>query len=420
MNTRVPKIAPPEVKNNERPGWVTEIRKYKVITPLYGGGEETQKPDSVTTVRASEVRGHLRFWWRATRGGQFGGDLKKMRDEEELIWGSSGEKGKPGPSNVVVQIINPQKGMPKKDQRKGDRTIHIAHPSADWSYVAFPLRESRGAVLEGVYFDLEIKYPNEIKNEVETALWAWETFGGIGARTRRGFGAIQNLSSTLFSMREAQEKIAAGISSHVVNGFWAKGVPHLTRSLRYVIKQEQDSSAQIAWEHLFKQLKNFRQQRFPGSGSPFGRSKWSEPDAIRRLPGMTSIAKHSKPRVTVDKFPRGKFGLPIIFKFKDEDGGDPVQTSLEGAEHDRLGSPLILRPLACSDGALGIAAILEWEPINSDEKYTPPNGLTLKSSARVYDVKSELTIAEAEKIEPLNIKGKPQPDVLQAFLDFLK
>ncbi|GAB4403850.1 MAG: type III-B CRISPR module RAMP protein Cmr1 [Anaerolineales bacterium] len=418
MNTRVPKKSPPEVMSNEKPGWVTEIRKYKVITPLYGGGEETQKADSITTVRASEVRGHLRFWWRATRGGQFDGDLKKMRDAEENIWGSSGEKGKPGPSKVSVRIINSQKGMLKKDQKKGDRSVHIAHPSADWSYVAFPLRESNGSVLEGVSFELEIRYPDKAKNEVETALWAWETFGGIGARTRRGFGALQNVSSPLFSMREVQEKIASGISSYVVDGLWANGVPHLSRTLRYVIKQ--DTNAQVAWEHLFKQLKSFRQQRFPSSGSPFGRSKWSEPDAIRRLPGMTSIAKHSKPRVTVDKFPRGKFGLPIIFKFKDEDGGDPSQTSLEGAEHDRLGSPLILRPLACSDGALGIAVILEWEPINSDEKYTPPNGLTLKSSAQIYDVKSDLTIAEAEKIEPLNLKGKPQPDILQAFLDYLK
>ena len=83
MSARVPKIDPPEVKNNERPGWVTEIRKYKVITPLYGGGEETQKPDSVTTVRASEVRGHLRFWWRALHGDW---KLDKLKTEEAKLF----------------------------------------------------------------------------------------------------------------------------------------------------------------------------------------------------------------------------------------------------------------------------------------------------------------------------------------------
>lgn len=426
MNTRVPKKSPPKVSPNERPGWVTEIRKYKVITPLYGGGEETQKADSITTVRASEVRGHLRFWWRATRGGQFDGDLKKMRETEEKIWGSSGEKDKPGPSPVSVRIISSTPGTPKSDQRRGDRTFHIAHPSADWSYVAFPLRESRGSVVEGVSFDLEIKYPEKIqdirvKDEVEAALWAWETFGGIGARTRRGFGALSRTidsQSPIPTKQAVQKMIEKSVNDYVVEGDWPYGVPHLARKLK--LKTISDTNAMTAWEHLFKQLKSFRQMRFDGVERRPGRSKWSEPDAIRRLPGMTSAAKHSRPRVMVDKFPRGEFGLPIIFKFKDDQEGDPSQTSLEGMQHDRLGSPLILRPIDCSDGALGLAVILEWESIDTDERYAPPGGLVLKSATRVYEVKSQLSHTEAEKIEPLNLKGKPQPDVLQAFLDYLK
>ena len=97
--------SPPAVLPNEKTGWVKQTRKYKVITPLYGGGEETQKADSITTVRATEVRGHLRFWWRATRGGAFNGNLKEMKKREEELWGSSGEKGKPGPSTVIVNVI---------------------------------------------------------------------------------------------------------------------------------------------------------------------------------------------------------------------------------------------------------------------------------------------------------------------------
>ena len=66
----------------------------------------------------------------------------------------------------------------------------------------------------------------------------------------------------------------------------------------------------------------------------------------------------------VQKFPRGKFGLPIIFEFKKDDvrNGDPKKSTLQGSEHDRLASPLILRPIDCSDGAVGLALLLEWEP----------------------------------------------------------
>jgi len=447
------------VKKDERPGWVTEIRKYKIITPLYGGGEETQKADSVTTVRATEVRGHLRFWWRATRGGlpEFEGKLEKMREREEQIWGSSAEKDKQGPSqvSVFVSVLDQNKGTPvfKKDvfKKREGRSVptDIGEPQSPWSYVAFPLRVEKdehgrvtkpaGSVLENVEFELKISCPAKLKDEVEVALWAWETFGGIGARTRRGFGALQCVekvdivknTSQKISAPKHNEVNADYIKKHLESGGkWPAGVPHLSSNLKFVTKVFSGDTIQAsiqAWEYVFGKLKNFRQDRYQGSTSPYGRSKWPEPDAIRRLPGIPSAAKHRMPRSTIDKFPRGQFGLPIIFKFKDND--DPAVTTLQGRklDHnkyiDRLASPLIIRPIACSDGAMGLAVILEWEPVESDERYTPPGGLWLTSKDYgEFQVESDLDASDAKDIEPLKDvdNGKPQPDVLQAFLDFLK
>ena len=64
---------PPPVIKRIKPDLVKQIRSYKVITPLFGGGVTPNEKDPVTTVRGSSVRGHLRFWWRATRGGEFVG-----------------------------------------------------------------------------------------------------------------------------------------------------------------------------------------------------------------------------------------------------------------------------------------------------------------------------------------------------------
>ena len=86
------------------PNTITQTRTYKLITPLFGGGAETQKPDAITTVRATEVRGHLRFWWRATHGGMFDGDLKKMKEAEENIWGSAAGEKKSGHSSIKIFI----------------------------------------------------------------------------------------------------------------------------------------------------------------------------------------------------------------------------------------------------------------------------------------------------------------------------
>src|SRR2546423_570031 len=88
------KFLPPQVKpdlSQRRIGGQTEklitrVLRYVVITPLFGGGVAPAVADPVTVVRGSEIRGHLRFWWRACRGGQYNGDLCAMKETEDLIW----------------------------------------------------------------------------------------------------------------------------------------------------------------------------------------------------------------------------------------------------------------------------------------------------------------------------------------------
>lgn len=443
MNTRVPKIAPPEVKNNERPGWVTEIRKYKVITPLYGGGEETQKPDSVTTVRASEVRGHLRFWWRATRGGAFDGNLKKMREAEEKIWGSSGEMGKPGPSSVIVAIITANLGVIDRPfeviaSRNGGPQVRGRSASKVHPYAAFPLqpeqRDARiGMETKPVYLDstftLEVRYKKEFKQDVDAALWCWEQFGGIGARTRRGFGALQCLSINddivpPQTVNSVKEYLIKNIENHIAkSGKWPKGIPHLGSNLERLKIINKNTDSISTWFEMIETLKKFRQFRRDNDRKGQGRSYWPEPEKIRKITRQR-LPKHQPIPTQAENFPRAKFGLPIIFHFKDanrryplEPNFDPRDTTLQGANNDRLASPLILRPLVCSkDSAVGVAVILEWEPLNSNELFTPPGGLILKDAPDNPAVHSDLEPEEIRNIKYL----QGNPDVLQAFLDYLK
>src|SRR5712692_5047904 len=82
---------PPPVAPVELLGFITQQREYELITPLFGGGVEPGFADPVTVVRATEIRGQLRFWWRAMRGGNpnFDGELRKMKQVEDLIWGAA-------------------------------------------------------------------------------------------------------------------------------------------------------------------------------------------------------------------------------------------------------------------------------------------------------------------------------------------
>src|SRR5260370_23220018 len=89
-----PEVSPPEVITAKQPdNVITQVREYQLITPLYGGGVKPAEADPITVVRATEIRGHLRFWWRACGGGRFNGNLAEVKKEEDAIWGKAYKKG---------------------------------------------------------------------------------------------------------------------------------------------------------------------------------------------------------------------------------------------------------------------------------------------------------------------------------------
>lgn len=401
---------------------VTQKRRYRLITPLFGGGAEPGKADPVTIVRGSEVRGQLRFWWRACRGGKFGGDLKRMKEAEDEIWGAASTPEKPRPSKVQIYVEVANEGKEEEPfklvERKGKKRPVLSENWSILAYAAFPLRGEEkkppGKVRGGVEFTLTITFPEQCRDDVEAALWAWETFGGIGARTRRGFGALQLVEVDGKRVQPpdpkgAEEFIRSKLRKHVVPGKWPKGVPHLSHDVRLKVTSPFPSPRE-AWEHLIGCLKKFRQSRPSTAPRQWGRSLWPEPDQIRRL--TKRCAPGHKPRSDVEKFPRAALGLPIIFHFKDK--GDPADTKLEGKDHDRLASPLILRPLACRGGwAVGLALVLEGAGLGP---FLEEDKLVLKGAPGEPEVEATLSPEEARRIPPL----RGETDVLKAFFAFLE
>lgn len=398
---------PPKVTKRENPEWITQTREYCLITPLFGGGVEAGKVDLVTPIHGTGIRGQLRFWWRATRAGLFS-TVEEMREAEGRIWGSATGEGQSGPSAVNVAVTMLDNGKPFKDSRG---STEIGHFRSEYSYVAFPLREQKGEVHEGIKFQLSLTYPQKYSDEIAATLWAWETFGGVGARVRRGFGAINLVSidgkvvAKPLAAR-AQEALQQEYKMHVIAGGPTE-VPRLVKHL-FSTRTVFDDPLK-AWMFVVEGLQTFRQQRKPGAAhNRPGRSKWPEPDAIRRMTGRAS-ARHISPLSHVDKFPRAQFGLPIIFHFKDQGAGDPSQTSLQGVNEDRLASPLILRPFACANNTFVALAVVLRAPA------TPPGGLALEGAPSKPSVSSKVSKSEAAKIAALN----GQPDVLLAFINHL-
>jgi CRISPR-associated protein Cmr1 len=451
MSRKDPVRTPPEVKKTEKPGqWVTEIRKYKLITPLYGGGEAIHKADSVTTVRAAEVRGQLRFWWRAARGGRFG-DVAALRKEEGMIWGTGAvesAKGS-GPSDVQITVLQSTEGLEDRpfevvaNKKTGKPNIQPRPESIVPPYAAFPLQPKKEeavvgmqtlAVMKNIEFTLQLVYPENIQNEIHAALWAWETFGGIGGRTRRGFGALkldewlinnENRPVILPSAGQVKKDLIERMKKHGVMGKWPEAVPHLEEAVRMEVFPKTSRSAPQAWKALIGRFQSFRQlgarvNRSTGAHDKFGLSLWPEANVLRSRIRKASKWPDTVARPTlVEKFPRAAFGLPILFHLPHDGNGT---YTLQGEKVDpqsdksfeRLASRLILKPLACANHEyVGLAVIL----VGPSE---PPTGLQIKEPLPVHKpVRSKLEPSEAGS-EPLNQILHGNPDVLQAFLDYLK
>jgi CRISPR-associated protein Cmr1 len=245
-----------------------------------------------------------------------------------------------------------------------------------------------------VAFRLRLRFPERVKNlnlaeELEAALWAWETFGGIGARTRRGFGALLREGAS----PPTEEEIRERLGRYSRQGGWPEGVSHLTpQSLVRVVP--------LSWKELAERYQAFRQTR--SGGSP-GHSLWPGFDEILRLTGRHAPSP-------VPKFPQAHFGLPIIFRFKDK--GDPPNATLKPREAERRASPLLFRPLGKEQRPC-VVAVLEGARFPGERlvlKLVLENG-----KSRTWEVEPWLTPEEARQI-PL-LRG--QVDPVRAFVESL-
>jgi len=427
----------PDVIFHMKESEIRQIREYQLITPLFGGGVEPNKADPISTVRATEIRGHLRFWWRATQLGRFS-TLEELRHAENQLWGSTDI-----PSKVIIFLIsaaydeNKTESAYKVYGAQNNKTKTSTSKNIP-SYAAFPLQpetdereivgwESEKPLMD-VKFEMNIQFPEDNKKEIEDCLWAWETFGGIGARTRRGFGAIRCVSIDGIESKEPdqdsfEDYFKENLEKHTnspntSHPIW--GIPFLSCDPVHFRTFTKKTDPIKCWKDSIGRLRKFRQDKVRNKKG-HGVSLWPEANAIRDKFGIDpKFPKGSKNHKLIKKFPRGKFGLPINFHMPHDKSIEEV--ILLGKEKDdtwlnRLASPVIIRSLKYKDYCVGLAVILQWKPKEDrDGTYTPPGGFYLKGTPdedkKVY---SDLAEDEISEIPVMN-----QTDILKAFLDFFK
>lgn len=428
---------------------IVQTRRYHLLTPLFGGGVEAGVNDSLeqTLIRGSEIRGQLRFWWRAIRGWQWGSDPEVMNKHESEIWGAASDaknhhqadenKEQKWHGVVQISITIQDKGQTLKPfepyikEGKPRLRTHKDIPE----YAAFPLRPPEeqlrkereqtqvNDLRKDIVFTLEITFAEQFSDDVQAALWAWETFGGVGARTRRGFGALQLESIDGVPVKaddlppanpnEASKWIRAQLSHHLGADYQGrvKNIPYLEATMHMRLLPSSPRPADV-WKQLIDPLRDFRQRRFDfkqQKRSPYGKSLWPEANALRRR-----LYPHKGGINTPDKFPRAAFGLPLVFHLAHERPVRNITLQRTEDEGERWASRLILKPLPCRGKQfLGLAAILSGSEL-------PGPDLALMQDGKLWKTISsqQMRIQKNELTDLKDIIGS-ETDILQAFLAFL-
>lgn len=453
--------------------WESRTYEMELVTPMYGGGVDVGSVDELTPISSKAIRGHLRHWWRLCCGNAFlkKNDIESLSRRETEVFGSSDSDS---PLQVdVVRIDDPEDCLGKSRRSKSDRVPFDFPKYGPEAYALFPLREPKDdgggdeawLCREGLRFTLTVRWPkaNLLRSrriaesaerkkqglpplsdvdtgaDIESALWAWANFGGIGARTRRGLGAIHCPELAVDDPRFAAARQQFAQVATVLRGppYANQGAP-LTAWRRSL-------EAYVA----FRQTAARRTKTVVRQGNkktvPEGRSFWPEPDAIRRESGChlddaRTGRKHAPftgSEATPDAFPRGLLGMPIIFSFVKDGPGkerrtgkknppnhakDPCDAELVPGIIDemgnvkhgtRLASPVITRPLFLDGKWYSGVVVLRT-----------PGQDNLQAYLRVWKLgKSEPELVKVSIDDPKLNKVKPMKgkrNILEAIQVFLR
>lgn len=439
MVVRTPNLEVPSLDGLNAP-CVWHTLHCELVTPMYGGGVISTKVDEKMPIRASAIRGQLRFWWRLLAKHKW--KLKDISKAEKELWGGMGVGDADGQAGqVLLKIKNCSK--PNIEawavyELKSNQKFELK--TKGWANVRYALFPAQGKLKnkgmeveeyphellrEGFAWELQVAFLasiEQLKNKFleneqptpEEQVWEsirwWSNFGGVGARTRRGLGAVQIQQNQFFTKIVSIDEVkmlGLGVQTKVAN----------------------KNSAYQAWEYAIKVLESFRQIGV-GRNDKNSRSHWSEPDAIRVITGQ-SIAKHSQRKTKGDIFPRAGFGLPIITKFKDNNSKgddtskhvDPITTTLklkyrkdanaDWEVYERLSSPLILCPYIDEQNQWHSLALVLNEPLYQSELFQP----VLEVAKKGYQNVVFWNGTQAIDIKPLK-QGEKILKPLQAFLTY--
>lgn len=373
------------------------------VTPCFLGGARTPGGKlEEAEWRSASVRGQLRWWFRAVAGGWLQGDLDAVKRLEAEHFGSTAASSPLrvralGAPDVVPVGSRPGWGRPLSDRalaqgwglQEGSPEWAAALPRLMMQWAVNPLlylgygclkalkggqwHLERSCIAPGQAATLELAWrrPRAVASGQpdlwRAALWCWLNLGGLGSRSRRGFGGLCALPAAADSgtpSRQSRQQFAeearlllAPLLRATLQGSTPEWSHFSDQSLVF-LGAERASSWDDAMVRAGGWLMAFRRRYgYPGDSRTLGSTPAANRDYV--WAGFPRPRKRPSGRVP----DRAGFGLPLPF-------GDQIVTWGNGGKDRRRASPLLLHIAHLEEGFFPVLTFLPARLV--------PNGETLR------------------------------------------
>jgi CRISPR-associated protein Cmr1 len=177
---------------------------YKIVTPMILGGADADAPQSINP---QSFKGAMRFWWRALNWSKCL-SLSKLHEEECRLFGADSTQGGQG-----VCTLRLTHGTYSANNTVGSLN--------GFDYLTIGTNgkmnsKNRRYIPAGVSISIALSLkPNATQSDIDSlkdALLALGFFGGIGAKSRKGFGslAIEELDGQSYRVKTVSELKSIG------------------------------------------------------------------------------------------------------------------------------------------------------------------------------------------------------------------
>lgn len=345
---------------------------YRVTTPMFLGGAEQQ-----AELRLPSFKGVLRFWWRAMAWERIK-DASCLREEEAALFGSSDEGV--GQSKVLIRLdlkaTIPSALCPPAQLKDGTQVV-----GSGGRYLGYGVMEAFGSrnknTVEGqltrscvpapFMFTVNLLLKSIIKSEqtqeITQALKILGLVGGVGSKSRKGYGSLTLLSlkwneKETWAPPATAEKVADAIRTILVptqlrasqpgelnqNEFPEWTAFSLASRVVIVTAENRDRSPLALLDKIGREMVRYRS--WGRNGEVLGNvdSEYNFKDDHDLMKRQSSQRRNHPQRIV--------FGLPHNYGNQQEQRVGPYDKQL-----DRRASPLFIHISQESSGSLPVGVL---------------------------------------------------------------